>query len=108
MRQIVVEGELFRECGRGIREGFRRLASTMCFLVVRVSQIGVERESSVSSSSTSARRDCLVEDFADSVEVDLMCANRAFEAFNVCSLLNWYGEPLSTFVVSAVEVGAIL
>lgn len=85
MRQIRMVGLLFRLCGTAIREGLRRLVSVMCFFVVRVSQMGVERVSSVSSSlSEVGRRLCLSEDFDTSVEVDLMCANKALEALSVC------------------------
>jgi hypothetical protein len=54
MRQIVVVAEVLRGCGRAILEDFRRFSSTICFLVVSVSQIGAEAESSSSSESSSS------------------------------------------------------
>lgn len=48
MRHIVVVGEVSSGCGRGIFPGLRRALSTMCFLVVRMSQIGSASEASYS------------------------------------------------------------
>jgi len=56
--------------------------SVMCFFVVRVSQIGVER-SSASSSSSVGRRLCFSDVLDASAVEDLMCDNSAFEAFSV-------------------------
>lgn len=54
MRQIVVVAEVLRGCGSAILEDLRRFSSTICFLVVSVSQIGAEVESSSSSESASS------------------------------------------------------
>jgi hypothetical protein len=84
MRQILRFEEVLRGCGREILEGFRRFWSVMCFLVVRVSQMGLELSGELSSSSSSApaRRLFLPLETAASSVVDLMCDRRALEAFN--------------------------
>ena len=53
--------------------------------------MGVERLSSAASSSSSSvgSRLCFPEDLMTSVDADLMCANKAFEAFKVCFLINF-------------------
>jgi hypothetical protein len=81
MRQIVVLEEVLSGCGTEIFAGLRRFWSVMCFLVVRVSQIGVESSSCSSSSSAPARRLSL--EVASAASVDLICFRRALEAFNV-------------------------
>jgi hypothetical protein len=74
MRQMVASSLSAMGCGRAILDGFRRFLSTMCFLVVRVSQMGV----SVAVDSSSSRRDGLA---AGALEE--MCLSRALEAFRV-------------------------
>jgi hypothetical protein len=84
MRQILRFEEVLRGCGREILEGLRRFWSVMCFLVVSVSQMGLElsRELSSSSSSAPARRLFLPLKAVVSWGVELMCDRRALEAFN--------------------------
>lgn len=84
MRQILRFEEVLRGCGREILEGLRRFWSVTCFLVVRVSQIGLELSGELSSSSSSvtARRFFLPLKAAISWDIDLMCDRRALEAFN--------------------------
>ena len=60
----------------------------MCFLVVRVSQIGGEVKSWSSSESLSATRLFFPEAFVFLFSVDFMCFNSAFEAFSVCTHVN--------------------
>lgn len=84
MRHIVVVGDEFSGCGRGIFPGFRRRWSEMCLLVVRTSQMGSASGEAVSPELSSVLRRLLVVEAAslrsDSV---CMCLRRAVEALRV-------------------------
>lgn len=86
MRQIVVVGAEWRECGTGILPGFSRFLSTMCFFVVRVSQIGSSPPGELPSSDASsvfARRFFVVDSLSLRFDSELMCLRRAVEALKV-------------------------
>ena len=95
--------------------GLRRVLSVTCFFVVRTSQTG---ESSTSSSTTDeevrdvvavgAKRSCLPDKSAFSLDTDLMCARRAVDAFWTCAGSSSYRDPVAGRVVSAVGDGDIL
>lgn len=71
--------------------GFRRFLSTMCFFVVRVSQMGsvsagVSSAELSSSLTVGARRFLVVEAASLRVASVWMCLRRAVEALSVCML----------------------
>lgn len=82
-------GVVLRECGRKILFGLSFFLSTICFLVVRTSQIGSVSVELASSelSLASARRFWVVEDASLRFASDLMCLRSAFEAFSVYAVV---------------------
>src|SRR5947199_9710418 len=56
MMHMLREEESFRECGTAILLGFSRFLSTMCCLVVRLSQIDWTSSASESDSSSDVER----------------------------------------------------
>lgn len=84
MRHVVVVGDVFNGCGRGIFPGLRRRWSAMFLFVVRTSQMGSASEESFSSELSSVRMRLLVAEAASLRSVsDLIRLRRAVEAFSV-------------------------
>jgi len=87
IKHIVVVEDVFRGCGSAIFVGFRRLASAICVLVVRFSQIGALSVDG-SSESLESKRDTLPAGAVIAAGLALLTLVRsAFEAFRVCEKL---------------------
>ncbi len=88
IRHIRRLGEALRECGTEILLGFNRFWSTMCCLVVSVSQTGTSPSPLTSSSDSEAsvaRRFFFDEASCNRLVSVCMCCRRAREAFKVCN-----------------------
>lgn len=84
MMHMLREEESFRECGTAILLGFSRFLSTMCCLVVRLSQIDWTSSASESDRSSDAgRRLFLDESCCNRLVSSLTWLRSAVDAFNV-------------------------